>query len=227
MRISRSKIELFLECPRCFYFDVVHKKSRPAGFPLNLNNAVDVLLKREFDLYREKGRAHPLQKDISPNFIPANHPLLDVWRNSFAGGISYFNNEHQCTYFGAIDDIWVNEMGEFAIVDYKATAKAEPVLQLPAWANSYRRQISFYAYLLRKNNLAVYNKGYFIYLTALIEEESFNNRLNFTSNIIEIEIDETWIEPTLISIQKILRTQTPPLKSDNCKYCYFVEKRIL
>jgi hypothetical protein len=62
MRLSRSKIELYNECPRCFYFDVVLKKSRPSNFPLNLNNVVDILLKREFDLYREKGISHLVQK---------------------------------------------------------------------------------------------------------------------------------------------------------------------
>ena len=49
IKISRSKIDLFLECPRCFYLDVVKKIKRPPGFPFNLNNAVDMLLKKEFN----------------------------------------------------------------------------------------------------------------------------------------------------------------------------------
>ena len=53
IKISRSKIDLFLECPRCFYLDVVKKIKRPPGFPFNLNNAVDMLLKKEFDRHRE------------------------------------------------------------------------------------------------------------------------------------------------------------------------------
>ena len=49
IKISRSKIDLFLECPRCFYLDIQKKIKRPQGFPFNLNNAVDMLLKKEFD----------------------------------------------------------------------------------------------------------------------------------------------------------------------------------
>ncbi len=51
-RISRSKIDRFIECPRCFYIDRRLGTDRPPGFPFNLNSAVDALLKAEFDAHR-------------------------------------------------------------------------------------------------------------------------------------------------------------------------------
>ena len=59
-KLSRSKIDLFIECPRCFYFDRKIGVARPPGFPFALNSAVDTLLKKEFDVYRAKGVKHPL-----------------------------------------------------------------------------------------------------------------------------------------------------------------------
>jgi len=53
-RISRSKVDLFLNCPCCFYLDVRLGVKRPPGFPFNLNSAVDALLKKEFDHYRAR-----------------------------------------------------------------------------------------------------------------------------------------------------------------------------
>ena len=48
-KLSRTKIELFTGCPRCFFLDRRLGISRP-GFPaFTLNNAVDYLLKKEFD----------------------------------------------------------------------------------------------------------------------------------------------------------------------------------
>jgi hypothetical protein len=47
--LSRSKVELYLNCPRCFYLDRRLGIGRPSGPPFNLNSAVDALLKREFD----------------------------------------------------------------------------------------------------------------------------------------------------------------------------------
>ena len=57
-KISRSKIDLFIECPRCFYFDRRVGISRPPGFPFSLNSAVDALLKKEFDIHRAKETRH-------------------------------------------------------------------------------------------------------------------------------------------------------------------------
>lgn len=59
-KLSRSKIDLFLSCPRCFYLDRRLGVSRPPGFPFALNSAVDALLKQEFDAHRANGTKHPL-----------------------------------------------------------------------------------------------------------------------------------------------------------------------
>ena len=51
-KLSRSKIDLFLECPRCFYLHRRLGVGRPPGYPFTLNVAVDALLKKEFDIHR-------------------------------------------------------------------------------------------------------------------------------------------------------------------------------
>ena len=38
--MSRSKIDLFMECPKCFYLDRRIGIQRPPGYPFSLNNAV-------------------------------------------------------------------------------------------------------------------------------------------------------------------------------------------
>ena len=40
-QLSRSKIDLFLNCPHCFYLDRRVGIARPPGFPFALNSAVD------------------------------------------------------------------------------------------------------------------------------------------------------------------------------------------
>ncbi len=59
-QLSRSKLDLFLECPRCFHEDVVRGNGRPGGPAFTLNIAVDELFKREFDLYSARQEPHPL-----------------------------------------------------------------------------------------------------------------------------------------------------------------------
>ena len=81
--LSRSKVELFIDCRRCFYLDRRLGIGRPPGFPFNLNSAVDELLKREFDGYRVRGEPHPLMTGAGLNAVPHQHPDLNIWRSNF------------------------------------------------------------------------------------------------------------------------------------------------
>jgi len=59
-KVSRSKIDLFSECQRCAYLDMRLGVKRPSMPAFTLNNAVDELLKREFDIHRANASQHPL-----------------------------------------------------------------------------------------------------------------------------------------------------------------------
>src|SRR3989344_2258311 len=82
-KISRSKIDLFVQCPRCFWLDARQKISRPSIPAFTLNSAVDTLLKSEFDEYRAKGTQHPLQAAYKIDCKPVPHDKLNVWRENF------------------------------------------------------------------------------------------------------------------------------------------------
>ena len=69
-KLSRSRIDLFLNCPRCFYLDRRLGVSHPPGFPFTLNSAVDFLLKKEFDIHRLKKEPHPLMKAYGMDLVP-------------------------------------------------------------------------------------------------------------------------------------------------------------
>src|SRR5580698_11357604 len=71
--VSRSGIDLFEQCPRCFYIDKRLGTARPPGFPFSLNSAVDALLKKEFDIHRAAGSVHPLMKEYNIDAVPYAH----------------------------------------------------------------------------------------------------------------------------------------------------------
>lgn len=78
--ISRSKINLFLECQRCFYLDRRLGLGRPSMPSFSLNSAVDHLLKNEFDLLRKNGQKHSLIDKYGVNALPFKHKDFPVWR---------------------------------------------------------------------------------------------------------------------------------------------------
>ena len=82
-KVSRSKIELFMQCPRCFWLDVREKITRPSTPPFNINKAIDDLFKKEFDSYRSKNEPHPIMQEGRLKAVPMQHPELDKWRHNF------------------------------------------------------------------------------------------------------------------------------------------------
>src|SRR5581483_7729964 len=99
-KLSRSKIDLFLECPRCFYYDRKLGVGRPPGFPFTLNSAVDKLLKQEFDSLRVAKKTHPLITRYGVDAFPVAHEKLDEWRNTFKG-IQALHKPTNLLIFGA------------------------------------------------------------------------------------------------------------------------------
>ena len=223
-KLSRSKIDLFLNCPRCFYLDIKKGIKRPPGFPFNLNSAVDTLLKKEFDRHREAGTQHPIQIEFGIDAIPANHPMIDKWRQSMQHGVIYKDIERDLHLYGGIDDLWINSDGEYHVVDYKATAKSQPVTELAEWTTGYKRQMEVYQWLLRKNGLNVSKTAYFVYCTGNNTAEAFDNKIDFHSHIIHYEGDDSWIEKTISDIHYCLQSTIIPDKSDTCDYCGFFMK---
>jgi hypothetical protein len=222
--LSRSKVELFVECARCFYLDRRLGISRPAGFPFNLNSAVDALLKKEFDVCRARGEPHPYMREAGLNAVPHPHPQLDRWRANFTG-VRALHEASGFELFGAIDDLWRDlGSGELIVVDYKATSKDAEVTLDAAWQDGYKRQMEFYQWLLRRQGLAVAKRGWFVYCNGRRDLEGFGNRLEFRVKMFPYVGDDAWIEPVLARIRATLEAPEPPRPDPGCEYCAFAGK---
>lgn len=222
-RLSRSKIDLFMQCPRCFYVDNKLGTARPPGFPFNLNSAVDELFKKEFDIHRKNKTPHPIMEEYGVDAIPFAHDDIDEWRENFKG----IQVQHEATGFtvsGAVDDIWTNPDGELMVVDYKSTSKDARIDALDQdWHIGYKRQMEVYQWLLRQKGFTVSNTGYFVYANAGKDKEMFDNRLDFEVTLIAYEGDDSWVEPTLLNIKKCLDDPRVPKSTDDCDYCRYRE----
>jgi CRISPR/Cas system-associated exonuclease Cas4 (RecB family) len=222
-KLSRSKIDLFVECPRCFYIDRRLGVGRPPGFPFALNSAVDTLLKKEFDIHRAAGTAHALIKKYGVDAIPAPHKDLDTWRHNFTG-IQYLHEATNLIIFGAIDDLWINKAGEYIVVDYKSTSKDEEIIALDKeWQNGYKRQMEVYQWLLRRNGYKVSDTGYFVYCNGKTDRKAFDAKLEFDITLIAHKGDDSWIEKTIILIKKCLDDPRIPKAKPACDYCAYID----
>lgn len=223
--ISRSGLELFAECPRCFYFERRLGCSRPPSLPFTLNNAVDSLLKREFDSYRAKGEPHPLMIAAGIDAVPCSHPDIENWRD-INQGIRFLHEPTRLEVFGAVDDVWRNPAGELIVVDYKATAKAAEVRELNEdWHVTYKRQIEIYQWLFRRNGFQVSPTAYWVYANGDASAERFDQTLRFRMTVIPYIGSDDWVERLIRAAHACLMGTAPPPPARDCEYCGFVDKR--
>lgn len=222
-KISRSKIDLFVECPRCFYIDRRLGTGRPPGFPFNINSAVDSLLKAEFDVHRDEGTPHPLLEAYGLDAVPAPHDQIDAWRENFKG-VQYLHEPTNLLITGAIDDLWIDSAGNYIVVDYKATAKKEPVKTLnQSWHAGYKRQMEIYQWLLRRNELRVSDTGYFVYCTGNPNAPAFDAKIDFDIHLIPYEGQDKWVEPTVVELHRCLNQDEIPAAGSDCDYCAYID----
>ncbi len=223
-RLSRSKIDLFLECPRCFYLDNKLGTARPRGPAFTLNVAVDALFKKEFDAYRVKKEKHPIMIEYDVDAIPFTHDMLHTWRENFEG-IEYLHKETGFTVSGAIDDVWQNSEGKLIVVDYKATSKDGTIETLAdsSWETQYKRQIGVYQWLLTQNGFEVDETGYFVYANGKSDLDSFSNTLEFETTLVPCKGETAWIEPTLHAIKQCLDETKIPSVGESCEFCPYRE----
>jgi hypothetical protein len=227
-KVSRSKIDLFSECQKCAYLDLRLGVKRPSMPAFTLNNAVDELLKREFDIHRNKGSKHPLIERYGLDAIPLADERIEEWRDALRRGVSYLHEPTHLLVRGGIDDVWVNPVGEFIIVDYKATSKKVGPRTEEDLYDSYKRQLEIYQWLFRRNGFSVSPTAFFVYVNGKSDAKAFDGKLEFDVELIPYTGSDTWVEPALYDLKNMLMSDEIPPSGTSfgggpCEYCTYRE----
>jgi len=222
LKISRSGLKLFLDCPRCFWLDLHHKVKRPPGYPYTLSAAVDYLVKREFDGYREKGELPPVL--INAGIKDAklyNGDDLAEWRNNFKG-ISFVDENLNARLYGAVDDVLEFSDGSLAVVDYKSSGSKEITIY-----DDYQKQMDIYNWILKQKGYDTYPEAFFVFYQVQKEEDGFHNVLKFKEQVKPVKVNLEWVGSVFEAAVELARQDEPPLVSGNtqkhCDHCHYVE----
>ena len=226
--VSRSKIDLFSECQRCAYLDMRLGVKRPSMPAFTLNNAVDELLKREFDIHRIAQSKHPLLARYGLDAVPSSDERMEEWRDALRRGITHLHKPTNLLVRGGVDDVWVSPTGELIIVDYKATSKKIGPCSEDDLYDSYKRQIEIYQWLFRQNGFTVSPVGYFVYVNGKSDAKAFDGKLEFDVKLISYNGSDTWVEPAVYDLKKMLVSESIPeigkaFGGGPCEYCTYRE----
>ncbi len=227
-KISRSKIELFIQCRRCFYMETRLGLSRPSTPPYTLNSAVDSLLKNEFDLLRKKGERHELMEKYAIDAIPFDHSDLRQWRGEVTAfeGAMVVDEKSNLLINGLVDDLWKDSNGNIVVVDYKSTSTTKEISLNDEYKVAYKRQMEIYQWVFRKLGFPVSKIGYFVYANAMKNRPKFDGRLEFEMSIIPYEGNPDWVDLTLLEIRGTLNSIEIPAPAPECEYCAYKQMSV-
>lgn len=209
-KLSRSRLALFMECPRCFYLEHRFGATRPSGPPFTLNNCFDKLMKREFDQYRVK---------------KTPHPDLETWRQNFKG-ITFLYEPANMLVSGAIDDVWIRPDKRLIIVDYKATSMDKPITMEDKNRARYRKQLEIYHWLFSKNGFPMHTEACLVYGNARNDRESLAGRFDFDLQILKHTCDDLWVEPMIKMARTCLAGAKIPPADEKCPFCKYTGKAL-
>jgi len=214
IRLSPSTLNLFLECPRCFWLHINKRIQRPRGIFPSLPGGMDLVIKDYFDKYRVDGKLPPeIDGDVKGKLIPDLN-LLNKWRD-WRTGLSYYDKELDVTLFGALDDC-LQDNKTYIPLDYKT--RGFP----PRDGDSekyYGNQLSSYALMLRENGYPVKDSGYLVYYYP--REVKAKGRVDFYVKVVKINADPEKAKKTLSNAMKLLNGPIPP-HNPNCEHCAWI-----
>ena len=218
-QLSRSKVDLFLECPRCFYEDVARNNPRPGCAAYTLNNAVDELFKREFDSYRERQEPHPLFATASLDAVPLKDDRMDAWRKNVTG-VRWLDADTTWTLFGAVDDLWLGADKRVIVADYKATSKKDSPTT-DALYPAYQCQAEIYQFLVARQGFEVNDRAWFVYANGIKTAETFGDTLRFNTTLVPYDGNRSWVLEAFRAAVALATSTVAPEPTATCQHCRF------
>ena len=213
--LSPSSLNLFLECPRCFWLYVKKRISRPETITSTLPRGMDGLIKKHFDKYRKMGELPPeLEGKVRTKLVPQE--IIDKWRN-WRTGLRY--EEADVSLVGALDDCFVEE-GIYTPVDYKTRGYELK----DATVGYYQNQLNIYTFLLKNNGL---NASSFAYLVFYVLQSLSDNGLaRFDIQLLRVDTDINKAYKIFKDATSLLKQDSSPQKSSRCSFCSWVVTNI-
>ncbi|MFH0838608.1 MAG: PD-(D/E)XK nuclease family protein [Candidatus Omnitrophota bacterium] len=217
IRLSPSGLNLFRECPRCFWLEKKKGIKRPAGIFPSLPGGMDLVIKAYFDKYRMQRTLPPELKSRIPGELFSDIIILRKWRSWRATDLYYEDKKLNITLSGALDDCLIED-GFYVPLDYKTRGselKEDP-------RQYYQTQLDSYCLMLDASGFKTKNLAYLLYYWPLEVRES---------GIVKFHVEPIRVETNMDAVKKILSDAISILNSDipqpswKCEYCALVADR--
>lgn len=210
---SPTTLNLFLECPRCFWLHLRADLKRPRGVFPSLPGGMDRVLKAYFDDWRRQGTLPPEVAGAIRGHLMPDQTLLDTWRD-WRRGLMYRCASSGATLVGALDDCVVDE-GRYVPLDYKTRGTA------PTTSEYYQFQLDAYGLLLEVNGFPAGAQAYLVYYYPGAVEEKGRVRFNIT--VTTLAIQPARAREAVAAAAAALAGPLPE-RTAGCDYCQYEDR---
>lgn len=221
IRLSPSTLNVFLECPKCFWLDQREGISRPRGIFPSLPGGMDGLIKKYFDKYRALGKLPPELEGKVEAELFLDQELLNQWRN-WRSALAFEDPESRAVLSGMLDDLGVAGTGKdklFVPLDYKT--RGYDVKE--GGEDYYRNQLNCYGLLLRENGMKPAGYSYLIYYIPKEISEGGMTRFDVVPKRVDINPD---VALKVVRDAAALLAGPMPRAHTDCAYCVWAKSYV-
>jgi len=216
-KLSPTALNLFKNCPRCFWLDKNENLRRPRGIFPTLPGGMDLVIKKYFDKYRAQEKLPPEIEGKVEGRLFSDTKLLEKWRSWRLTDLRYEDKKLNASLSGALDDC-LEDKGVYIPIDYKTRGyelTGDP-------AKYYQTQLDCYCLILEASGYKTKSLSYLIYYWPL--EISTQNMVKFNVTPYEIKTDIKAAQKIFENAVNLLRADIPQ-ESPNCEYCNLITNR--
>ena len=206
-RLSPSSLNIFLECPRCFWLYLNKNIKRPSIPVATITTGLDRVIKEYFNLYRRENKLPAMLEGKVPGKLMRNFPNR--------GWLEFTDAKMDARLGGYLDDCLQLEDNCYAALDHK-TRGSRPTETHKA----HRFQMDTYTFLLERNGLPTRRKAYLVYYIpkAVISREA----IDFEVYVCEVNTDPGIAESVFYAALSVLK-QAIPQAAQDCAFCKWTQ----
>lgn len=218
MGLSKSALEIFKDCPRCFWLEKNKNLKRPAGIKASIMNGLDQGMKDAAEYAIATGKPISYLKGIVGAAPFKDRGLVKKFSNWRTFQANIVAGNYHALIWGQVDDLIEWRDGRVSPWDFKSNGKKREWVEYTMQYNTL--QADMYEILLEAQGLETTGKAYFSYTWPIV----IDGVLTWDHETVSIDTDKT---RALIVIEAALNclSHTIPMESPTCNYCTFVHQR--
>lgn len=214
IKLSPSTLNLFRECPRCFWLHIKENIHRPSGpFP-SLPGGMDIVIKKYFDTYRNAKSVPPEIAGKVQGTLFSDEAQLKKWRD-WRTGLTYEDKKRDAKLSGALDDCLFDGT-HYIPLDYKTRGFAPK----ENGHEFYQGQLDAYTFLLEQNGFPTKNLAYLVYYYP--QKVETGGKVTFEVETKEVTTNPGRAKKEFETAVNLLLGSIPAAHS-NCSFCSWGE----